>query len=713
MAAPAASTVQDAIRIAATFTVEPLTEPLAHWLDRLALPARIELAPYNQVFQQLLNPASELRSNTRGANVVWLRADDLAGEAASDRQWLDAVARAVDELALALAAAAKSSPVPWVVIVGPHVRRVDDERVVAIERSLEHQLSSAHNVHVIDHRAIQRRYPVSQWHDAEADRFGHVPYTRAGFAAVATTLARHLTALRASPRKVIVLDCDNTLWGGVCGEDGVAGVRLDPPFLALQRFMVAQKDAGRLLCLASKNSEADALAVFDERSDMVLKRGDLVSWRINWSAKADNLIELAAELGLGLDSFVFIDDNPVECAEVRARCPGVLTLELPRQIADIPAFLDHVWSFDQLQVTEADRQRTQSYQVAVQRDRLRGQSASLAEFIAGLGLRIDTQRAAAADVTRVAQLSQRTNQFNSTTLRLTEAEVRQRMSSPRHAVLTVRVADRFGDYGLVGVALTETGADALRVQGLLLSCRALGRGVEHHIVAQLGALAQRAGVPAVELEFRPSARNLPARTFLESLGAEVLAGDTTVFRLDAGRAAALVFEPAGAAADSAQDAGVTASTATWPQPIEIARIAAGARTVDEILASIDAATRPRPELSAAYVPPRSRRERDIAAIWREVLHLSSVGTRDRFSELGGSSIQLVRVHGLLLERLGVDVDITTMFQHPTVAELAAALDDSTSARLGGVAARAAHMRRALIKHNELEGLQRAKEAMRG
>lgn len=705
------------VRVSATFTADPLTESLRFWTNRLDLPTEIEMAPYHQVFQQLFDPGSALRSNRAGFNVVWIRWDDLAGGGSngSAAGWMQQIERSAAELVDALTAAATQTPIPWLVVLGPSPRSQTAvaEDIDQCEAELAERLAAATNVHVIGHREIEGRYPVEQWHDVEGERFGHVPYTRAAYAAVGTALARRITALRAAPRKVIVLDCDNTLWRGVVGEDGVDGIGLDEPFLELQRFMVRQSEGGRLICLASKNAEADVLAVFDNRDDMVLRREHLVSWKINWISKADNIQALAAELSLGLDSFVFVDDNPVECAEVRARLPQVLTLQIPERSADIPRLLAHTWSFDQPRITEEDRRRTASYQLVAKREKLRDQSGSLSEFIDGLELRIDASRAANADVPRVSQLTLRTNQFNNTALRLTEAEVRTWMATPGRWVNAVRVSDRFGDYGLVGVALSEKLGEVLRVRGLLLSCRTLGRGVEHRILAVLGELAQREGLAAVELEFRPSSRNQPIRRFFSSLDAETRTeGATTIHRLSAEAAAATVFVP-GAARDSDEATTAAAPTASWPAPDTIVSIATELTTPSAVLRAIDAAVQPRPELSVSFTPPRGQRERAIAAIWREVLRIGEIGAHDRFSDLGGASIQLVRVHGLLLDRLGIDVDITTMFQHPTVAELAAALDRTGSARLAGVAARAALAKAALTKHKTLGGLDEVKEHSRG
>ena len=183
-------------------------------------------------------------------------------------------------------------------------------------------------------------------------------------------LSRRLFVMKTSPFKVVVLDCDNTVWKGVVGEDGVDGIEFDP---ARQRFhakLLEQQKAGKILCLASKNEEFDAMAVFDEREDLTIKREHLVTWRINWMPKSQNIREMAQELNLGLDSFIFIDDNPVECAEVRAGCPDVLVVQFPETPEAIDKVTNHLWAFDNLSITAEDQKRTQLYQQNLERSKV-------------------------------------------------------------------------------------------------------------------------------------------------------------------------------------------------------------------------------------------------------------------------------------------------------------------------------------------------------
>ena len=226
--------------------------------------------------------------------------------------------------------------------------------------------------------------------------------------------------------------------------------------------------------------------------EMPLSLRHFAAWRWNWQSKAENVTSLAEELGLGLDSFVFVDDNPKECAELSGELPEVLSLALPEDIERTPEFLNHVWAFDHPVVTEEDRNRNVYYSQQQEFGAEVRRAASLEEFMSSLDLRVVIQPFAPAKLARVAQLTQRTNQFNLTTIRHTEAEIQS--LGNEYEIYTAEVSDRFGDYGLVGVLICRHDDAALIVDTFLLSCRVLGRGVEHRIVAFLGQTALSRGV---------------------------------------------------------------------------------------------------------------------------------------------------------------------------------------------------------------------------
>nr|WP_153508291.1 FkbM family methyltransferase [Dickeya oryzae] len=363
-------------------------------------------------------------------------------------------------------------------------------------------------------------YGITDYHDAVRDEMGHIPYTPEFFEVIASVLVRHIHAFRRPPYKVIALDCDNTLWSGVVGEQGAEGIKIDSNYRALQQFMLRQKEQGMLLCLVSKNNHEDVKRVFDTRDDMILQWHDFVDTKINWNAKSDNLQRLAKTLNLGLDSFIFLDDSPIECAEVSAGCPQVLSLRLPKQSDDIPGFLAHVWAFDQVrQQTHEDAKRTHLYQEQVQREAFRQSAFSMEAFIRGLELDITIQPATQDQAERLSQLTHRTNQFNFVKAPYSVADILARIQRPEQGCLSIRVADRFGDYGICGVCFFSERENVLSVDGGLLSCRVLGRGVEYQMLNALGRKALEWKKESVEIRFVSSDKNKPAENFLRGLDA--------------------------------------------------------------------------------------------------------------------------------------------------------------------------------------------------
>ncbi|MGC1376181.1 MAG: HAD-IIIC family phosphatase [Anaerolineales bacterium] len=528
--------VRQVLAVAASFTAEPLTESLNFWAKKLGLPLQVAFAPYNQVFQQLLDPVSLLGKNAQGANLVllrfedWLRFDErYHAEAGLSEINLVVLEKNLEAFVSALKAAANRSKVPcFVVICPPSLRLSKDANYLSFYQRWERvqaALEPMDGLYFISMEEMAARYPVENYADPQADKLGHIPYTTLFFTALGTMVMRKFHASQRPPYKVIVLDCDQTLWKGVCGEDGWNGIAITPQHRALQEFMLAQREAGMLLCLCSKNDETDVWNVFDRRSDMLLNRQHLVAWRINWQPKSENIRSLADELGLGLDSFIFVDDNPLECADLRARCPQVATLQLPDEIERIPRFLNNVWAFDHLKVTEADRNRSEQYRQNAERERLRQDAPTLDDFLASLELCVEIGEMTSEQTERVAQLTQRTNQFNTTTIRRGAHEITTLRQSGALECLTVQVRDRFGDYGLVGVMLFEQRAGHLWVDTFLLSCRVLGRGVEHKMLLRLGEIAQAIDASSVEIPYRPTSKNQPVLDFLNSVDAKYCVED--------------------------------------------------------------------------------------------------------------------------------------------------------------------------------------------
>ena len=551
------------------------------------------------------------------------------------------------------------------------------------EQQLITEASEIPNVHTISSAVPLQQYSLNEYYDPPSNVLGHIPYTNDWYAAIGTMLFRKTFNLFRTPSKVIVLDCDNTLWGGVCAEVGPLGVEVSSSYRLLQQFMVDQMTTGKLLCLCSKNNEADVLAVFDQRPDLALKLEHFVSWRLNWKSKGENIRSLAEELNIGLDSFIFIDDNPVECAEVRLQVPEVTTLQLPRDSNVIPSFLKHGWSFDSVCLTGEDRNRTRMYQENAKRQEFQSQTLSLKKFIKGLQLRIRISEASDDQLTRVSQLTFRTNQFNFTTIRRQESEIRNLLRQEEYECQVVHVADRFGDYGLVGVLIYEKQTDRLKVETFLLSCRVLGRGVEHDVLARLGQLALRESKSYVELKCVATARNEPALQFIDSVGKEFRqAVDCWIF--PANYLAALEYEPGeGLHYQKDQQEGSelserrsnVARQSGWSDLSErfqkitdhLSEIGQVTTAIQEYRLRTQPVTEHEDSLDATAL------ELTILNIWKTVLGRTRINLNDNFFEVGGSSLKAVQVLATIKKRLKEDLSIVSLFEYPTIALLAAKL----------------------------------------
>ena len=615
---------------------------------------------------------------------------EAGGEVGQARHTAVSLKRNVREFGAALRSFMDRAAVPLVLCVSPRTpaAEADTELTAALddaERTLLSEAASIASVHAIGSASPLRRYPVEDYYDAHSHQVGHVPYTPECYAAIGTALVRTLFNLRGNPYKVIVLDCDSTLWKGVCGEDGPSGIEVTAPYRALQEFMIARMNAGMLLCLCSKNNERDVLDVFDQRTDMALKREHLVSWRINWNSKSENIRSLAKELGLGLDSFIFVDDNPVECADVGINCPGVLSLQLPRDAESLPSFLDHVWAFDHARSTAEDQARTRMYRESAERHRYREQSFSLKDFVRGLRLRLEFAAPTEDQLDRVSQLTFRTNQFNFTSIRRSKREIKDLLKRADARCLVVRVADRFGDYGLVGVLIYESKPDRYKVDTLLLSCRVLGRGVEHELVAQLGRRAVEEGKRYVEVTYRPTERNLPALEFITSIGGKHPDESGMSWTLAAERLANVEYDPDEKAPIAREIPGTASPEQRTPRPgsaFGAADRSERLQRIGEQLCDTERLAKAIVEYRLGQQPPDvaadaasgSALETALANIWRKILGAPRVGLNDNFFEVGGNSLRAVQVIAMIKKELKQTLSIVSLFECPTIRLLAAKLN---------------------------------------
>ena len=323
-------------------------------------------------------------------------------------------------------------------------------------------------------------------------------------------------------KKCVVVDCDNTLWGGVLGEEGpeLVAIGTDYPGEAYREFQQFLRGLGRrgfLLAINSKNNEEEVLSFLADSPDMVLRPGDFTAHRINWNDKGSNLAEIAEEMNIGLDSMIFVDDSPVECARIRSAFPEVLVEQFPANPAEIPRFIANLRGTQRLRVEAEDLKRARSLSANARRQRLKRQAPDLETFVRSLEIRLVIERQNRTAIPRVSQLTQRTNQFNLTTKRYSPGDIERLMNGG--IVYTMGMEDRFSDYGIVGVAIvTDTGTDSWEIDSFMLSCRAFGRGIESELLATVLADAGAVGIKVVRARYVATAKNGMSRDFFPGHG---------------------------------------------------------------------------------------------------------------------------------------------------------------------------------------------------
>lgn len=372
-------------------------------------------------------------------------------------------------------------------------------------------------------------------HHAHDDRYWHMakaPFTPSALVELGREYCRYLRIFTAKVRKCLVLDCDGTLWGGVVGEDGLNGIKLGKDFpgssyYSFQQEILNLHDRGVILALCSKNNEADVLEVLRNHPEMLIREQHLAAWAINWDDKAANLIRIAQQLNIGLDSLVFVDDSPFECESVRSRLPEVEVVLLPKTTASYRRMLSTAGLFDSLSYTKEDRTRTQMYRHEADRKKLRDSADSLEEFLQNLGLKAEVGRPSEAEVQRIAQLTQKTNQFTLTTRRYTENQILGMMKSGCHDVIYLKLKDSLDDLGLVGVAIMKHSEDidTIEIDSFLLSCRALGRGAEDALMSRIVSRAKEIHPASILMaKFIRTSKNSQVADFYTRFGFEKIIG---------------------------------------------------------------------------------------------------------------------------------------------------------------------------------------------
>jgi FkbH-like protein len=477
------------IKIFRNYAAEFIEPFLKYYFSQIGIRCELSFGGYNTIHHELLE-AEDLRSY----DLIVMSFIPEEPAASSAKSLLEQVTTAAD---LVL----DKAGVP--VVLNTFIRPLLDSGGIAY--ALRNTSLSSRIVHVNHalHAYAAERMPrclLVDWErlvmlvglDAAIDRrMGYVavaPFRHAFLSAYAHEIFKVGRALKGAGKKCLILDCDDTLWGGTVGEVGIEGIELGTEypgkaFHDFQNAVVRLAEQGVMVALCSKNNLADVMEVLDNHPHCALRRRHLVSYRISWGDKERNIQAIVDELNIGMDAVVFIDDNPVECQRMRVLLPGLTVRAVPKQLSELPLLLDREGFFEKLAVTDEDRKRAQLYQAEAKRREATVNFANVEEFLASLQLKARIEIASEHKIARISQLTQRTNQFNVTVRRYSESEIARMMSSRDYAVFTLTASDRFGELGLIGVFIARHLDDkSAIVDTLLMSCRALGRRLEGEFV---------------------------------------------------------------------------------------------------------------------------------------------------------------------------------------------------------------------------------------
>jgi FkbH-like protein len=511
--------------------------------DRIA--AEWYEGPYNSIDQEILNPASGFHAFQPNLTIIvdhsravaWRYTGGSAAEFAEreGQRWISLWHSALTAHKGTLLHVLPDLPGPDPFA---QVNAVVDRGLTAAVAKLRDYLAANRPAAVVlvDPARAQRATGDRTWFDAmQWFRYQQHPATQA-LPPLAEEIIAHVRAVLGLTRKVLVLDLDNTLWGGVIGEDGIAGIKIGSgspegeAYASLQRYCRQLKERGILLAVCSKNNEDDAKLPFRGHKDMVLRLEDFAAFRANWDDKALNLRRIAQQLALGTESFVFLDDNPLEREWVHAQMPEIAVPDLPASPFHIERVLDEGRYFAALGVTEDDMQRAEQYRTEARRQQLQEETGSVETFLESLGLQAECEQLAKHNVERITQLVNKTNQFNVTTRRYVQANVEAMAADSANWLAGFKLSDRFGHYGLIGALFAKAaGSHEWEIDSWLMSCRVLGRQAELFMFDSLVVEAQRRGIRRLRGVFRPTSKNSMVRNLYPSLGFKLMSQTETEF----------------------------------------------------------------------------------------------------------------------------------------------------------------------------------------
>src|SRR6266851_2088909 len=531
------------LAILRSFTVEPAVPLLRAAAFSAGIDLSVHVGDFNAFAQEILDPESSLyrfAPNTvilavQTADIapdLWRDYADMPGEAVTQAmqrvsnsmsQWMSAFR---ERTQATLIVHNLEQPIrPALGILDCQIETGLPDAVQRINQDIRRAANKFRGVYVLDYDGLIARHGRIRWHDDRKWLTARLPIAADQLIHISREWSRFLAPLSGKTAKALVVDLDNTLWGGIIGEDGMTGIKLGAEYpgagyQALQRAMLDLARKGMLLAICSKNNPDDAMEVLEKHPGMLLRPKNFAAMRISWNDKVQGLREISSELNIGIDSLAFLDDNPFEREQVRASLPEVTVIDLPKNPLEYASALRNCAALERLTLSSEDQQRTEMYAAQKQRAGAEQNFQSKEDFFRFLEQEAELEPVSDLTLARIAQLTQKTSQFNLTTRRYTEPQIAEMAKKPDWHIFSIRVRDRFGDHGLVGVAIAHDEGEQCEVDTFLLSCRVIGRTVETALLAHLAESAAQRGRKRLMGWFLPTKKNAPARDFYPQHGFE-------------------------------------------------------------------------------------------------------------------------------------------------------------------------------------------------
>ena len=510
------------IALLSSYTADLLPREIDKHLKTGGIVPQWYIAPFNQYMQEILAPESALKKFTPGVILLALDFDEFISAWDKLSQLLSTASAQFPSAIIIVHNCAMLQPEPMQLL---EWNTPDSKRLLAskINCGLAELAQGLPNIYVLDLEYLVLKYGSENLFDPRFYYSAKVQFSLFGIQQVAEQSATAIFSISGRRKKCLVLDLDNTLWGGMIGEDGIEHINLSndgtgKAFYDFQKKIEKLHNTGTVLAICSKNDKEIALEAINNHPYMVLREDKFAALRINWDDKASNIRSIAGELNLGLDSFVYLDDSAHERDVVRKLLPEVTVPDLPEDFSEYPNFLSGLPYFETFSFTAEDTRRGQMYAQERQRKDLQRSAGSFDDFLKSLDIKVNIKEADNFTIPRIAQLTQKTNQFNLTTRRYAESDIREFSNNPAWRVFSASTSDKLGDSGIVGIAISEINGETARLDTFLMSCRVLGRGIEQAFLMAVLEVSKKAGMKTCIAEYIRTQKNGVARDFLPANG---------------------------------------------------------------------------------------------------------------------------------------------------------------------------------------------------